>query len=357
MTLSPVFKSPEAVAFLEDQGIFDRLQPALRTQAAAVDVLYQDVKNVIDARYLSPRADRRQNADADSDDGRAFIQDFFFLVLFASLFDSLGVSEQRLAFYAEVNFCIKGTITAADNLFDDQDKSLLPLANISGSRFSSILQLMCFERLLRRSCDRAVHASVASAAECEVLLRELITWMAEIGTLEGSEEGGVSEILSPESMIDRVHRIRGGALFSLAFVAPTSVEHGEVLERISAAQPAIARLGTSFQIVDDLTDFEFDVRRRSHNLLASQVFHHGDPEERSMLTSLWHGDDIPEGVVETVLRKSARAVLDSAYDEARAAFDAMAALGFWFPPDLAPSVVQAIVGVEGTERMQVLVSP
>ena len=35
------------------------------------------------------------------------------------------------------------------------------------------------------------------------------------------------------------------------------------------------------QIVDDLTDFEFDVRRKSHNLLVSQIHHLGSQPERA----------------------------------------------------------------------------
>lgn len=354
MTLSPVFKSPDAILFLEQSGISDGLQPALQVQTAAVELLYDDLTNVIDSKYLSALRDR-WSADVNSETGQTFLQDFFFLVLFASLFKSLGIPSHRLAFYAQVNFCIKGTITAADNLFDDQAKSLLPLANVSGSRFASILQLMCFERLLLRSCDRAVSTSVASALDAEVILRELITQMAEIGKLEGSEEAGVGEIWTPEVMLDRVHRLRGGALFSLAFIAPAHLESGNVLERVSTAQLAVARLGTSFQMVDDVTDFESDVRRRSHNLLVSQIFHRGDSEERKMLASLWGGMNAPYGVVETVFRNSARTVLRSAYGEAQAAFEAMEALGFWFPPDLAPSVVRAMVGLDGMERMEMLV--
>ena len=61
--------------------------------------------------------------------------------------EHVGVGRDRLRLYTELNFCIKGTITAADNLFDDQSKSLLPLTTGKGDRFASILQLMTFERL------------------------------------------------------------------------------------------------------------------------------------------------------------------------------------------------------------------
>jgi hypothetical protein len=50
--------------------------------------------------------------------------------------------------------------------------------------------------------------------------------MARIGKLEGSEEGGVDEIPTPDEMVERVHRVRGGALFALAFVPPAVLEEG-----------------------------------------------------------------------------------------------------------------------------------
>jgi hypothetical protein len=261
-----------------------------------------------------------------------------------------------LAFYSELNFCIKGTITAADNIFDDQAKSLLPLVEGPGPRYLSILQLMSFERLIRRSCDRAVEGGVMEPGHTHAILRGLMDRMAEIGELEGSEEGGVQEIPSPDRMVGRVHQVRGGALFSLAFVAPSILEGGAVGEAVREAEPAVARLGTAFQIVDDLTDFEFDLGRRSHNLLVSQIHHHGSPEEREALRRYWGGEAAPKGVVQGLFRTSARAVLGRAYDEASGSFRRLAELGFWFPPELSREVVHAIVGLDGVARMEAIVS-
>eukprot|EP00665_Eupelagonemidae_sp_cell47_P015394 gene15394-biopygen8370 len=175
--------------------------------------------------------------------------------------------------------------------------------------------------------------------------------MASIGILEGSEEGGVDSIPHPEAMIEAVHSIRGGALFALAFAAPAVLESGEIAERMNCAEAAIARLGTAFQIVDDLTDFEFDVSRRTHNLLVAQVHHLGSEEERAALARLWDGAPVPTGVVEGVLGASASAVLDRAYSEARGAFESLSELGHWFDPSLSEEVVHAIVGLDGVARM------
>jgi len=354
MTLSPVFRSQAAVRLLEEQGVWRHLAPDVAAQADAVRTLYGDLEEVLGAEFRGRAPHVPTAAEALRPEALHFVQEYFFLVLFRSIFSALGVAAERLRLYTELNFCIKGTITAADNLFDDQDKSLLPLAPVAGARFLSILQLMCFERLLRRTLDRGEAAGVLTPGQATVVQRGLLDRMASIGRLEGSEEGGVEHVPGPEEMVDRVHRVRGGALFALAFVAPSVLEEGELAERVAEAEPAVARLGTAFQIVDDLTDFEFDLTRRSHNLLASQIVHGGTEAERAALAELRESQVVPEGTVERLFRDSARAVLERAYEEARSAFRMLAELGHWLDPELADEVVHAIVGLDGVARMEAL---
>ncbi|MHB1192279.1 MAG: hypothetical protein ACYC6F_04455 [Longimicrobiales bacterium] len=356
MTLSPVFRSHAAVRLLEEQGVWRRLAPDVQAQADAVRTLYADLREVLGSEFRGAEPHVPDAAEALAPAGLHFVQEYFFLILFRSIFASLGVGAERLRLYSELNFCIKGTITAADNLFDDQDKSLLPLAPVSGARFRSILQLLAFERLLRRALDRGQHARLLDGAQRDAVLRGLLDRMACIGRLEGSEEGGVDEVPTPEDMVERVHRVRGGALFALAFAAPSVLEEGETAAKFAGAEPAVARLGTAFQIVDDLTDFEFDLGRRSHNLLTSQAFHHGTEAEKAALARFRAGEPVAPGVVESLFRGSARAVLERAYQEARASFQALAELGHWLEPAMADEVVHAIVGLDGVARMEALTS-
>ncbi|NNF13628.1 MAG: class 1 isoprenoid biosynthesis enzyme [Gemmatimonadetes bacterium] len=351
MTLSPVFRSQDAVRLLAEQGVWIRLAPDMEAQADAVRRLYGDFAEIIAPGFRSEAPHVPTADEVTTPEGLHFLQEYFFLILFRSIFRSMGVSEERLQMYTELNFCIKGTITAADNIFDDQAKSLLPLADHAGSRFLSILQLMSFERLLRRVLDRAVTEGSVASEHVSPIQRALMDRMASIGVLEGSEEGGVDEIPRPGAMVDAVHRVRGGSLFALAFAAPSVLEAGPLAGKMEVAEDAIARLGTAFQIVDDLTDFEFDVGRRSHNLLVSQIHHHGSPQELTAFQPIWASGDVPEGVVEKVFSTSARAVLEIAYEEARASFRALAELGHWMDEELADDVVHAIVGLDGVARM------
>jgi hypothetical protein len=134
------------------------------------------------------------------------------------------------------------------------------------------------------------------------------------------------------------------------------LERGDVAKKMTRAEAAVARLGTAFQIVDDLTDFEFDLGRRSHNLLVAQIEHAGSREERTELERA-RADGVTPGMVEGVFKRSARGVLERAYDEAQAALGGLAELGFWLESELAEEVVHAIVGLDGTRRMGALARP
>jgi hypothetical protein len=351
MTLSPVFRSDEAVQILRTAGVWSRLDPAARGQAEAISRVKQDVPAILDGKYIDLE---RLVGDPQETIGIEFVQEFFFLILFRSVLQTVGVTSEDLRLCCELNFCIKGTITAADNLFDDQDKTLLPLKLGRGARFRSILQLLAFERLVSRALDRGVGGGSISTAAAAQFQQELLSRMAAIGALEGSEEGGVEGVMTPDLMIEQVHRVRGGALFELAFIAPRLLEHAIDPALLAQAQQAISRLGTAFQIVDDLTDFEFDLNRGSHNLLVSQITHRGSAEERARLTGL---RDLTPGsgdIVTELFADSARTVVEIGEGEARRALEDLRALGFWFPVELSHELVRAIVGLDGVARMRTL---
>jgi len=347
MTLDPVFRSRKAVEQIKKDGFIKRMSDSIAAQHRAIAYINGILPEVLDSSYI---ADEPEQSELE------FLQHHFFLILFHSIFKTLGASEQHLEFYARLNLCIKGIVTAGDNLFDDEAKLLIPLKLGKGRTFASILQMLCFDRLIHRVCDDAVAEGWLSVNAARNIHRGLLNRLAEIGALEGSEEEGVREILTSEETIERVHRVRGGALFSLAFIAPSVIETGETLERFRKAETAVRRLGTAFQIVDDLTDFEFDLTRRSHNLLFSEAYHNGTPEMRQAIESLLSGAKPEPRMVETVFRDCARRVLDRAREEGRKAFEELARLGFWYPPEKSDDLVHAIVGLEGVARMESLTS-
>ena len=347
MTLDPVFRSKAAIRQIEEDGFLEHMADSLVAQVETIEYVHELLPEIIDSRFLHSAEPENEEIE--------FLQNNFFLTLFHSIFKSLGTDPDHLRFYVRANFCIKGLVTAGDNLFDDEEKMLLPFNLESGARFASILQMLTFDRLMHRLCDDTRKEGWLDAATASEVHRSLLNMLADIGTLEGSEEDGVDEILTVDEMIETVHRVRGGSLFSLAFVPPKVIESGEVLEKFKEAERAIDHLGTAFQIVDDLTDFEFDLTRKSHNILVAAAHHDGDADARSAITDLLNGAEPTPGMVEGVFADCARSVLDRAEAEGRKAFEILKALGFWFDPERSDLLVQAIVGLEGVSRIEELV--
>src|SRR5262245_47389980 len=107
MTLSPVFRSVEAVRLLEQHRIWEELAPALALQGEAVERVHADFEQLIGPAFRLDREQWLASRDAaPGSDGQtppelALLQDYFFLTLFLSLFESLGINSSRLPFYAE----------------------------------------------------------------------------------------------------------------------------------------------------------------------------------------------------------------------------------------------------------------
>jgi hypothetical protein len=76
MTLSPVFRSDEAVQILRTAGVWSRLDPAARGQAEAIATIKRDLPNVLDTRYIDFVS---LVEESDEPIGIEFVQEFFFL--------------------------------------------------------------------------------------------------------------------------------------------------------------------------------------------------------------------------------------------------------------------------------------
>lgn len=331
MTLSPIFRSKESIGFLKKRGYIDKFQHALDIQKKARDA----VSNLVYAHY-----DKPFHGSIKKDTIAIFEEDFF-LILFIELCRNGG--SENVDWYAKFNYCIRGRITAADNLFDDEDKKTLPFNNKIKGKLRTILELITYEHLF--------HYLGKEIPDYDAIKRAFDNKMVEIGMLEGSEEGGVNEIIVPEEMVKMVHRVRGGALFELGMIAPSILEpeKNEYWENI---KKAIHDLGTAFQIVDDVTDFEFDLKRKSNNLLLSEIYHNGTSEEKEILMRYLNSGSNNKKLVEANFVESANRVVQHAYRIAREGFVRLKKIGFWYDPAHTEQFVNAILGDSGTSRLK-----
>ena len=331
MTLSPVFRSKESIEFLRKQGYIDKFQNALDIQKKARD----KISNLVYAHYSKPL-----HGSIQKDDMTIFENDFF-LILFIELCRNIG--SKNVDWCAMFNYCIRGRITAADNLFDDEDKKTLPFNDKIKGKLRTILELITYDHLF--------HCLGKDINNYDDIKRALDNKIFEIGKLEGSEENGVDEIIEPEQMIDSVHRVRGGALFELGIIAPKMLEP-EKKEYWEKVNEAIHDIGTAFQIVDDITDFEFDLKRKSHNLVLSEIYHNGTPAEKEILMRYLDEGSNNNKLVETYFVESAYRVVQHAYRIAREGFVKLQQLGFWYNPEHTEQFVNAILGDTGTPRLK-----
>ena len=331
MTLSPVFRSEESIEFLRKQGYLDKFQPALDIQKKARDAI---------SKLVYDHYDKTLYGGIERDDMAIFEKDFF-LILFIEL---CRISDSKnVDFYAMFNYCIRGKITAADNIFDNESKKTLPFKDNIKGKLRTILELTTYEQLF--------HYLGKDIPNYDAVKMALDKKMVEIGKLESSEENGVSEVIEPEQMINSVHRVRGGALFELGMIAPMILEP-EKKEHWKKVNEAIHDIGTAFQIVDDITDFEFDLKRKSHNLVLSEIYHKGTPAEKEILMRCLREGSNNKKLVETHFIESVHRVVQHAYCIARKGFVKLQQLGFWYDPDHTDQFVNAILGDAGNPRIK-----
>lgn len=97
--------------------------------------------DLLEPRYRSPAKARGNRLQ--------YLQKNFFSSLFLSIYAALDIPPQRRQFYGQINHCIRGLVTACDNLLDDEYKELLPFNFPEPAiRFKSVMHLLCLDRIL-----------------------------------------------------------------------------------------------------------------------------------------------------------------------------------------------------------------
>ena len=197
----------------------------------------------------------------------------FFSTLFLYSYYRCGIPSERRILYIAVNQCLRGMVTGCDNILDDEYKTTLetdlpPKAH----RFRSVLDIMVSDRILfailLEYCTSnnipTTKLHEASKASLQALIRS--------GAQEASEEGGISERLSPEKILSRVHHYKTGMLFQCTWAIPRVLED-QITDIELGVQEALYRIGMGCQIFDDMVDLCLDLRENRHNYVASSIVH------------------------------------------------------------------------------------
>ena len=278
-----------------------------------------------------------------------YAQKNFFSILFLAIYRSIGIPEERRLWYGAINHCLRGIVTGADNLLDNEYKEMLPL-NFppAATRFKSIMHLLVFDRFLIKLAERM--ASLGIATSPPELHDALFRAIVPIGAEEAQEEGGVQTILSPGEILSSVHMYKGGKLLCLSFVAPRLLEKTLVPE-LDKAEQGIFSIGLALQVIDDLTDLYEDIRAENHNYLVSAIHHSGTRSEQSHLEQALLHRSRPGKPIEVLFPDSVTRVMGDAIGEALRGFALLEDAGFWFDQDQAYALIRHLFELRGLSHL------
>ena len=164
---------------------------------------------------------------------------------------------------------MRAWVTGCDNLLDDEYKSVLPF-DLSGEgyRFRSVLMIMTADRVL---CDiLAEEAAVGGLSEQDArgLRHDTLRALVPSGLQEHDEETSICAILPPAELLEQVHVPKTGLLFEAPVrIARRLLPASE--ERLDSAQEGLRAFGLACQVLDDIVDFEGDVRAKRSNYVLS----------------------------------------------------------------------------------------
>lgn len=206
-----------------------------------------------------------------------------FSTLFLYSYFAADIDPARRILYVAVNQCLRGMVTGCDNILDDEYKPTLDTDLPSRAvRFRSVVDIMVSDRvlfdLLLEMADVVPLAGnmiqEASAASLRALTRS--------GTQEASEEGGVGDTPTPESVLRDIHHYKTGLLFQCPWAVPGVIEK-DLGPSARDFQGYLYQVGMGCQLFDDIVDLEADVRERRYNYAWSKIFHGADPSVRRKL--------------------------------------------------------------------------
>ncbi|MFA4945736.1 MAG: hypothetical protein WC789_13695 [Lentisphaeria bacterium] len=214
-----------------------------------------------------------------------------FSTLFQATYLALGIPPPRRLLYGKLNHLFRIWVTSADNLLDDEEKCVLPLAMPGSSRvMREVVAIMAADRVLWHLLDGAVAAGTVSAPQAAALADESLRCLLPSAAQEGSEEGGVTVRPAPEHVLDTLHVLKTGLLFNIPFMGGDIVETEVDLGRVARLKRALLGFGGGCQILDDVRDLARDFVERRHNYVLSVL-----AQERPGILDAWSRREIKVG--------------------------------------------------------------
>ncbi|MFZ5797335.1 MAG: class 1 isoprenoid biosynthesis enzyme [Thermodesulfobacteriota bacterium] len=324
--------------------VYKKLYVSLKEHRRVEDDLRDLLGEILNEKYINTLQTRRLNP-------LHYAQKNFFSILFLAVYRAIGIEPEKRHYYGMLNHCLRGLVTGADNLLDDEYKEMLPLNFPEPAiRFKSIMHILLFDRFIVRITDAMAHRNLLGSADPARLQQKLFEALVPIGAEEALEEGGVRTILPPEKILSTVHMYKGGKLLCLAFAAPLLVESA-FRPQLQAAEQGIYSIGIALQLIDDLTDFYEDIGHANHNYLVSSIFHRGSAEEKAALAKAQRqsAQDFP--AIEAQYPESVTLIMEETIGEALHGFELLEQAGFRINRRQAYDLIKNLFVLRGVKQL------
>lgn len=205
--------------------------------------------------------------------------------LFSSLFQAtyqiLDIDPRRRLLYGKLNHLFRIWVTSADNLLDNENKIVVPLAMAGRSRvMNQVVAIMAADRVLHHLLDEAIREGVMPADKAAVLGDRALQVLLPSAAQEASEEGGIGHRPEPHHVLSSIHVLKTGLLFHIPFVGPEILDTHLDRNRLQAVKNALLHFGLGCQLLDDLRDMARDFVEQRHNYVLSMLSCENHPVDR-----------------------------------------------------------------------------
>ena len=195
-----------------------------------------------------------------------------FSTLFQSVYQLLGISEQRRHLYGQINYLNRIWVTSADNILDNEKNITLPV-DMGGESLvmSNVVAIMTADRILTSILSNSVESGNLTPKQAKKLSLGTLQALLPSAAQEASEEMGVEVRPPSDIVLNSIHRYKTGVLFHIPFVGPSLIEDDRSWDSEKAERIKIAFLdfGLGCQLLDDIRDVARDFVEKRNNYLLS----------------------------------------------------------------------------------------
>lgn len=187
----------------------------------------------------------------------------FFSIFMLSILKKLDIKNSRVFHYGMIIQSIRGIVTAADNIIDNENKSKFRIPNVKNIVLNNSLLSIIHQNIMEESLDYLSDSS----SEKILYRRKLLDCFMSIAKGESIREYDKS-YKNPEWVIENIHKKIGGELLEFAFAIPTIRENLNILSDVKLG---IKKIGIALQMLDDVTDLLEDYENNKINLMFMEM--------------------------------------------------------------------------------------